>query len=295
MRQDHSEARYDDLVCSCADPCIAPERSCPAFDLTDEIATSTAAPASTAAARPWMLADHRSPVDPGERRTLRQVAESRSRRDASPMDKREGHAEVSDEIEEATRLVRVDRPKPTHEEYFMALAMQVRTRADCIGRRVGAILVYDNRIISTGYNGVPEGMTNCTQGGCERCANRGGAFPSGTAYDICICVHAEQNCLMAAARHGIAVRGGSIYTTMQPCFGCAKEMLQAKVSSVFYLHPWAPPPELRDQYDAILQAIPEGIHQFDIDDWDIAWAHPPSATPPPIDNGHPALDSRAID
>lgn len=193
------------------------------------------------------------------------------------------------EAEEAARAVRVHRPKPPHDEYFMDTAMVIRKRADCLGRRVGAILVHDNRIIATGYNGVPEGMRNCSEGGCERCSNRGATFPSGTAYDVCICVHAEQNCLMSAARHGIAVRGSVVYTTMQPCFGCAKEMLQAKVDAVHYLHPWTPPDELDTQYDAILHAIPEGVHQVEMEDWDVAWAHPSSAPTVPADSGHPVL------
>ena len=210
-------------------------------------------------------------------------------------DREDEALEILADAEDAAQAVRVQRPKPPHDEYFMNLAMQVRTRADCLGRKVGAVLVYENRIISTGYNGVPEGMTNCTDGGCERCANREEAFPSGTAYDICICVHAEQNCLMAAARHGIAVRRGQIYTTMQPCFGCAKEMLQAQVSSVYFLHPWSPPPDLRDQYDAILAAIPDGIHRVEIDDWDLAWANPSGAAPAPANNGHSLLDAGTLE
>lgn len=83
-------------------------------------------------------------------------------------------------------------------------------------------------------------MKNCLQGGCLRCQNPGGRFPSGTGYDLCICVHAEQNALLTAARFGIAVNGATIYSTMQPCFGCAKELLQAEVMRVVYLHPWSP-------------------------------------------------------
>ena len=87
----------------------------------------------------------------------------------------------------------------------------------------------DNRIISTGYNGTPENMVNCLDGGCYRCANRDKSYKSGEAYDLCICVHAEQNAILAAARFGISTAGSTMYTTMRPCFGCAKEMLQAQV------------------------------------------------------------------
>ena len=98
------------------------------------------------------------------------------------------------------------------EDYFMGIAMAVRRRANCHGNRVGAIVVLDGRIISTGYNGTPANMPNCLDGGCHRCANRE-QYPSGTGYDLCICVHAEQNALLAAARFGIAVAGATMYTT----------------------------------------------------------------------------------
>lgn len=142
--------------------------------------------------------------------------------------------------------------------------MAVRQKANCSGRRVGAVIVKDNRIISTGYNGVPEGMTNCLDGGCLRCANRGGEYASGTAYDLCICVHAEQNAILSAARFGISLQGSTMYTTTQPCFGCAKEMLQVKIERVVYIHSWSPhdpDPEAMGkkvaEYDKIITRIPE--------------------------------------
>lgn len=132
-----------------------------------------------------------------------------------------------------------DRP-PESDDYYLGIALAVRRKANCTGNRVAAVIVKNKRVISTGYNGVPEGMKNCLSGGCLRCSNPGGQFTSGTAYDLCICVHAEQNALLAAARFGIAVEGAHMYTTMQPCFGCAKELVQAKISKVSYLHPWIP-------------------------------------------------------
>jgi dCMP deaminase len=129
---------------------------------------------------------------------------------------------------------------PSNDEYYMGIAFAVRERANCTGNRVGAVIVKGNRVVSTGYNGVPEGMPNCLDGGCLRCANPGGQFPTGHGYDLCICVHAEQNALLAAARFGIAVEGATLYTTMQPCFGCAKELVQAHIERVVYLHPWTP-------------------------------------------------------
>lgn len=132
-----------------------------------------------------------------------------------------------------------DRP-PGDDDYFMGVALAVRRKANCTGNRVAAVIVKDKRIISTGYNGTPAGMTNCLDGGCLRCSNPNGQFASGTGYDLCICVHAEQNAILAAARFGISVEGASMYTTMQPCFGCSKEILQARIAQVYYLHPWVP-------------------------------------------------------
>jgi dCMP deaminase len=176
---------------------------------------------------------------------------------------------------QAARDARANRHK-----YFMNIAIAVRLRANCKGNRVGAIVVLDNRIISTGYNGTPENMPNCLDGGCYRCANRDKAYKSGEAYDLCICVHAEQNAILAAARFGIATTGSTMYTTMRPCFGCAKEMLQAQVRSVYYLHEWTPSAKedvlktaaQTAEYEKLMIRFPGGVHQLDVPDPDYQWA-----------------------
>ncbi len=124
------------------------------------------------------------------------------------------------------------RPTPA-QTYYMEIADAVRRKASCCKRHVGAVLVLGNRIISTGYNGTPEGMANCDEYGCIRCAQED-LFPAGSGYDVCICVHAEQNALLTAARYGISVKGATVYTTLAPCFTCMKELLQAQVHSVYY-------------------------------------------------------------
>lgn len=176
---------------------------------------------------------------------------------------------------QAARDARENRHK-----YFMNIAMAVRLRANCKGNRVGAIIVLDNRIISTGYNGTPENMPNCLDGGCYRCANRDKAYKSGEAYDLCICVHAEQNAILAAARFGISTAGSTMYTTMRPCFGCAKEMLQAQVRSVYYLHEWTPSAKedvlktaaQTAEYEKLMIRFPVGVHHLDVPDPDVQWA-----------------------
>jgi dCMP deaminase len=162
--------------------------------------------------------------------------------------------------------------RPDREEYYMAIAMAVRSRADCVGNRVGAVLVLDDRIISTGYNGTPANMKNCTEGGCERCLNRD-KYASGTFYDLCICVHAEQNAILAAARFGIATEGAVLYSTMQPCFGCTKELLQAGVRAVNYLHEWVyPEPEMQASYATLQGQFADGVRVVKIEDDRAVWA-----------------------
>ncbi|MDE3096357.1 MAG: dCMP deaminase family protein [Chloroflexota bacterium] len=152
----------------------------------------------------------------------------------------------------------------------MRIALAVRSRANCTGRRVGAVIVRDGRILSTGYNGTPSKMRNCEEGGCRRCAHPE-AYASGEGYDVCICVHAEQNALLAAARFGVAVAGCTMYTTLQPCFGCLKELLQADVREVCYLQPWES--RFADVYGALVERLgPERFRRVVVEDPDARWA-----------------------
>ena len=167
------------------------------------------------------------------------------------------------------------------DDYYMNIAIAVRKKANCKGRRVGAVLVRNNRIIATGYNGTPEGMTNCLDGGCVRCDRRE-QFASSVGYDVCICVHAEQNALLTAARFGIAVEGATAYSTMRPCFDCTKAMLQAKIDGIRYLHDWShPEAALQEQYEMIQDRFEHGVHQVLLDDPEAAWANnrPPAGQP----------------
>lgn len=177
------------------------------------------------------------------------------------------------------------RERPDRGRYFMGIAIAARERANCLGNRVGAVLALEGRVVSTGYNGVPEAMTNCDEGGCDRCANRE-KYGSGKGYDVCICVHAEQNALLSAARFGIPIQGAVLYTTMRPCFGCTKELLQAKVSAVYYLHDWKHPDAgLAAEYERLQARFPDGIRKIEMKDPDASWAVS-SKAPIPQDSGH---------
>jgi dCMP deaminase len=142
--------------------------------------------------------------------------------------------------------------RPTREQYFMLLAVATRERANCLRRHVGAVLVADQRIIATGYNGTPTGFPNCDEGGCHRCSHPE-SYAEGRGYDICICVHAEQNAVLQAAKLGYSVQGAACYSTLRPCFGCLKELYQSGVSAVRYLNEWTPSdPVEAAAYDSLL-------------------------------------------
>jgi dCMP deaminase len=143
---------------------------------------------------------------------------------------------------------------PDRDDYYLALAFTAARRANCQGRKVGAILVKGDRVIATGYNGTPEGLPNCLDGGCLRCADRA-QFVSGTDYDLCICVHAEANALLTAGRFGASTDETTIYTTDQPCFSCSKELIQAGVVKVYYARTWRPDSRVQADYLRLQQHL----------------------------------------
>lgn len=115
------------------------------------------------------------------------------------------------------------------DEYFMQLAHLVASRSTCLSRSVGAVIVRDNHIIATGYNGAPRGVSHCLDTGCIR---REHDIPSGERLDICKAVHAEQNAIIEAAYNGVSTKGASIYVTVTPCFTCAKMLVNAGIKEI---------------------------------------------------------------
>jgi dCMP deaminase len=150
----------------------------------------------------------------------------------------------SDGDPEATcGVVSPDNPAWAKHDFYMRLAGVVESGAKCLGSRVGAVAVRDDRVLGMGYNGTPSGYPNCTEQerGCRRCALRHDARAgvlTGRLYDICLCVHAEQNVVVTAARFGVALADAWVYTTLQPCFGCLKELMQLRVRGIVFLRPW---------------------------------------------------------
>lgn len=113
----------------------------------------------------------------------------------------------------------------------MDIAAVVSSRANCIRRKVGAVIVSDRRIISTGYNGTPRGIRNCYEGGCARCAS---TAPSGSGLAECVCSHAEENAITQAAYHGVRTQGAMIYVTISPCLTCAKMIINSGIREVVF-------------------------------------------------------------
>ena len=123
--------------------------------------------------------------------------------------------------------------RPDWDEYFMMMADVVKRRADCTRRKVGSLIVRDFRIISTGYNGTPHKIKNCSEGGCLRCLRRDRGEIKGYEYEeSCICIHAEQNAIIQAAYHGSSTKGATLYSTTNPCSSCAKILANAGIIRV---------------------------------------------------------------
>ena len=129
------------------------------------------------------------------------------------------------------RKIMSEKTRPGWDQYFMDIALVAASRSNCSRRHVAAVLVRDRRIISTGYNGTPRGVRNCSDGGCPRCNSN---TPSGHGLGDCLCSHAEENSIVQAAYHGISVKGSTLYTTYSPCLSCAKMIINAGIVEVVY-------------------------------------------------------------
>ncbi len=129
--------------------------------------------------------------------------------------------------------------RPERGEYLMSVAVDHAARCNCRKTAVGAIISRDDRIISSGYNGTIGKFRNCIDGGCPRCMDA--AVESGTQLDRCICVHAEQNALLTAARFGVRVEGAVCWVTTEPCLDCTKQLIQAHLAKVYYWKPYRLP------------------------------------------------------
>lgn len=121
--------------------------------------------------------------------------------------------------------------RPKWDEYFMKITHDVGERAICVKRQVGAIIVKDHRILSSGYNGAPRGFAHCTE---KLCIRKQMNVPSGQRHELCRGLHAEQNAIIQAAWHGVKIEGATLYCTYQPCVICVKMIINAGIVKLVY-------------------------------------------------------------
>ncbi|AYA77093.1 ComE operon protein 2 [Bacillus sp. Y1] len=113
----------------------------------------------------------------------------------------------------------------TWDQYFMLNAHLISMRSTCNRLNVGSVLVKNNRIISTGYNGGISGDDHCLDAGCYVVDNH------------CLrCLHAEENAILQCALEGVSTKGSQIYVTHFPCIHCMKKILQAGITKIYYTH-----------------------------------------------------------
>jgi dCMP deaminase len=134
--------------------------------------------------------------------------------------------------------------RPSWDEYFVSISLLTKNRSNCIKRKVGCLVVKDNRILSLGYNGTPINTKNCYEGGCKRCMdqfnnkeNKNGNS-SGKALDLCMCLHAEENALLFVNKTDL--KDSTMYVTLIPCISCVKKILQCKIKRVVYIEDYSP-------------------------------------------------------
>ncbi|KAF9486309.1 hypothetical protein BDN70DRAFT_794147 [Pholiota conissans] len=127
-------------------------------------------------------------------------------------------------------LLHPEHIRPTWDAYFMTMASLVSRRSNCMKRRVGAILVRENRVLASGYNGTPRGLTNCNEGGCFHCNET--TNKQGQSLE-CVCLHAEENALLEAGRERVG-KDAVLYCNMCPCLRCTVKIIQTGVKVVVY-------------------------------------------------------------
>ncbi len=122
-------------------------------------------------------------------------------------------------------------PRPDWDDYFMGFAKLAQTRSSCLRRQVGAVVVKDFMVLTTGYNGAPRDLAHAAEVGCLRDQM---GVASGERHELCRGLHAEQNAIIQAARHGISIAGGMIYCTTHPCVICLKMVINAGLTEIVY-------------------------------------------------------------
>ena len=126
--------------------------------------------------------------------------------------------------------------RPSWETYFMDITFLVAKRSTCLRRSVGAIIVKDKRVLSTGYNGAPTNIKHCVETGCLREELN---VASGEKHELCRGIHAEQNAIIQAAYHGVSIKGATLFCTNLPCSICTKMIINAGINKICYQSEYA--------------------------------------------------------
>ena len=121
--------------------------------------------------------------------------------------------------------------RPDWNSYFMEIATLVSRRSTCLRRQVGAVIVKEKNILSSGYNGAPSGITHCETTGCLRKKMN---VPSGERHELCRGLHAEQNAIIQAAYHGATIKDSTLYCTNLPCSICTKMIINSGTKKIIY-------------------------------------------------------------
>ena len=121
--------------------------------------------------------------------------------------------------------------RPSWDQYFLEIAKVVAKRSSCVRRQIGAVIVKDRRILTTGYNGAPSGLPHCIEIGCMRDELN---IESGTRHEMCRALHSEMNAIIQAAQHGVSTKGATLYCTHQPCSVCSRMLINAGIVRIVY-------------------------------------------------------------
>jgi dCMP deaminase len=121
-------------------------------------------------------------------------------------------------------------------EYFMSVAQLISRRATCTRGHIGAVVVRDHNILSTGYNGAPSGLPHCNETNCRIFRS---THPDGTVEENCVnTIHAEINAIAQAAKHGVSIKDADIYITASPCIHCLKVLINVGIRTIYYDKPY---------------------------------------------------------
>jgi len=146
------------------------------------------------------------------------------------------------------------RGRPSWDEYFLKMAFLVAERSTCLRHQVGAIIIKDRHVLTTGYNGAARNIDDCLKLGCLRNQLN---IPSGERHEICRAIHAEQNAIIQAGVHGVTIDGGTLYCTHSPCIICAKMIVNAGIKRVVMCG------EYPDNFNLVMDLFQQAQVQFD--------------------------------